>query len=169
MGRLAPQLRLQLRGRRKRHTILLHEPPNSAPESFPHQAAAEQGQMNATPGFVPSPERAGGDVVPHALGRASEIGELPIVNDARTVGGQVCDRAALEQLIDDKLPAVLDQMRAVNQQNPGAILPSFANATGAIRYDVRGKSRPPRADCRRVRPGFPQAGSGWRVQPAEGL
>ena len=78
--------------RRQRDTVLLDEAAEALPVTFGAQRAGQQRQVDAAPGLLPSAERAGGDVLPHALFRAAKESEFPIVNRAGAVGGKVRDR-----------------------------------------------------------------------------
>ena len=75
--------------------------------------------MDVTASLVPGSEGAGGDVVTHAFGRTTEKGKLPVVNDAGAIGCQVREPAPFHHLVEQQLPAVLDEVRAVNQHDAG--------------------------------------------------
>ena len=85
---------LQGFGRRQSHAVFAYEPAQAAAISFVAQRAGQQRQMNAAPRLVPGAERAGRDILAHALLGAPEKRQFPIVNRPRAVGGEVRHPAA---------------------------------------------------------------------------
>src|SRR5207249_1265133 len=104
---------------RERRAVFANESSEGAAETVAPQPAGEQRQMDVTTSLVPGSEGAGGDVVTHAFGRTAQKGELPVVNDAGAVGREVGEPAPFHHLVEQQLPAVLDEMRAVNQHDAG--------------------------------------------------
>ena len=80
--------------RGERHAILGDHAANALAEAFVFERAREDGKVDATAGFFPRAEGAGGDVGAHALGGLAVVRPFPIVNYARAVGGEMGDPAA---------------------------------------------------------------------------
>ena len=77
----------------------------------------QQREVDEAPRFVPGAEVAGGDVVADALGGAAQPGKFPVVNRPGPVGREVRKEAAVEHLAEEELPAVLHEVRAVDEHH----------------------------------------------------
>ena len=69
--------------------------------------------MDAAASFSPGAESASGNVFLHAFLGAPEKGKFPVVNGARAVGGEMGNRTAFDEPVDDAQGAVFDQVRTV--------------------------------------------------------
>ena len=117
---LCAQKFFKLGCRRERHAVFNDESAEAATITFLAQRTGQQREMDVAPGFVPSPERAGGDVVADAFLGATLEREFPIVDCPRAVRGEVRDPAALDQDVHHGEQTVLHEMRAVEKHHVGA-------------------------------------------------
>ena len=137
MGRLGAQELFEHFRRRQSHALLNDETSKAAPVTFAVQRAGQQREMSVAPGLVPGAESAGGDILLDTLGRASKKSPFPIVNGARPVGGEMRDPATGHELIQQKVAAVFQKMRSVNQQDARAALAGRANFFNGLMDDFR--------------------------------
>src|SRR5438105_3360472 len=134
MRRFLAQLLLQRRGVRKRDTVFSDKSSETSPIAFVAQRTGEQRELKVAAGFIPRAESARHHILAHALFRAPEKCELPIVNRPRAVRGQVRDPAAFHEFNDDAVRAVFHEMRAIHENDAGVTLSRGANAIGTLRF-----------------------------------
>ena len=77
--------------------------------------------MNVAPRLVPGAERARCYIASDAFFCAPEKRQFPIMNRPRAVGGQVSDPAAADERVHDVHRAVLDQVRAIHEDDRGPL------------------------------------------------
>jgi hypothetical protein len=113
-------------------SVLLNEAAEGTAEAFVAETAGEEGEVDVAGGFVPGAEGAGGDVLPNAFGGAAEPGKFPVMDDAGAVGGEVGEKTAIEQLVQEELAAVFDEVGAVDDKHGCISLPRAEDAVGAL-------------------------------------
>ena len=69
--------------------------------------------MDVASGFIPGAKCAGGNILLYAFLRAAKKGQLPIMNAACAIGGQVRHPAVGDQFVHDALRAIFYQVSAV--------------------------------------------------------
>ena len=116
----------------QREAVLGDEPAQGAAVALLAQAGRQQGDENIASGFVPGAEAAGGHAVADAFAGAAEPGELPVVNGARAVGGQVGEPAVAHHAVEDHGRAVAEQVGAVDEHHAGPPAAGGPDASGNL-------------------------------------
>jgi len=122
VARLARDLAAEFLGRREREPVVGDQAAHGLAESKPFGRAGDHRQVDPAAGFVPRSKPAGGRSLAHRLARAPLIGELPIVDHAGPLRGQVRHQALLDQSVDQQRTAVLHQVRPVREHHGGPAL-----------------------------------------------
>ena len=99
--------------------------------AFASNPSREQREMDEAACFIPSAEAAGGHIVFDTLGGSAQESVFPIMDGTRAVGGQVADPAPGHHPFQNEGGTVAQEMRAVNQQDPGSIVLGLENIAGA--------------------------------------
>ena len=102
---------------------------HAQPLGGPH----ENGQIEPAARLVPTAEGAGGGVFADRFARLALQGELPVVNDAGPLRGQMRDQPGLDQAIQQRPGAVLDQMGTVSEHDGRPALAGGEDAFGQPR------------------------------------
>ena len=80
--------------------------PKPSPSAAPH----EHGEIQVASRLVPGPECAGRGVLADRFAGGALKGEFPVVDNAGPLGGQVGGQAGLDQTVQKRPAAVLDQV-----------------------------------------------------------
>src|SRR5690348_13693282 len=99
--------------------LLLNKPADTLPETLADCRTRDQRKVDVPSCFVPGAESSRCDVFAHALRRLPHESQFPIVNYARTIGGQVRDETDLHQPVNHAMKTILHEMRAEHQDDRG--------------------------------------------------
>ena len=114
------------------HSVFADEAAEAAAVPFVLKRAGQQREVNAAPGFVPSAKCAGGHILPDAFRSAAQKRQFPVMDCARPVGGQVGHPVTLDKPVYDRHRAVLNEVRAIQQDHAGTPLAGVCDLQGAL-------------------------------------
>lgn len=110
--------------------------------AFRAQASRQEGQMDIPPGFIPGAKAPLDDIFPDAFGRFPAESELPIVDAARSIGGQMGQPSAGHHRLEDGRRPISQQVGAIHQDHAGLPLAGLEDAPGDGRHGfLRGRSQ----------------------------
>ena len=96
--------------------------------------------MDVAAGLVPCAEGAGSDIGADALCAATVMSPFPIVDDSRTISGQMGEPATSHEAVENFVSAVFNKMCAVDEENACALVAGGAEVGGAL-GDLRALGR----------------------------
>ncbi len=91
-------------------------------------------QIDVLAGLLPSAKAAGFDIGAHVLFRPAQIGELPIMNGAGPLSGQMGDPALFHEPDENRRQTVFDQMSAKGEHHRRALFTCVLNSLHDLRH-----------------------------------